>query len=68
MFILCKPRYVKNHKCMKYNAGDDLVFKTRLCFTKGLLVNRLKMPVSSINLTIWLEFFKMDFYSTDPKI
>lgn len=33
---LCKPKYVKNHKYMKYSAEDELVFKLILCFTKGL--------------------------------
>lgn len=58
---LCKPKYVKNHKCMKYSAGDDLVFKIILRFTKGLFVNILKVPLSFSNMTIWLEFLRFDF-------
>lgn len=58
---LCKPKYVKNHKCMKYSAGDDLVFRMILRFTKGLFVNILKLPLFFSNMKIWLEFLKLDF-------
>lgn len=52
---------------MKYSTGDDLVFKMIFALRKDF-VNILKMPISSINMTIWLEFLKLYFYSIAIKI
>lgn len=69
---ICLFSFMQTQMCeksyMKYSAGDELVFKMILCFTKGLFIIILKMPISSINLTIWLEFLKLDFHSRDIKI
>lgn len=46
---------------MKYSAGDDLVFRMILRFTKGLFVNILKLPLFFSNMKIWLEVLKLDF-------
>jgi hypothetical protein len=35
--------------------------------SKSNSINILKIPISSINLTIWLEFLKLDFHSKDMK-
>lgn len=59
---------MKNHKCVKYSAGDDVVFIVSICLTKGLFVIILKMAISSLNLTIELEFLKLDFHLRVMKI
>ena len=67
MQLYSSPNMWKNYYIMRYSAGDDLVFKMIFALTKDF-VNILKMSISSINLTIWLEFLKLDFYSRDMKI